>query len=165
MRNLEKCKKIFDVYYMSRFAFFLNLFLVIFLTGCYPTIDSRGYNPETFDLAQIQVGIDTRQSVQEKLGSPSTISSFPSENQEYNWYYISKKTATTSFYHPETLEQQTLVITFDAQGIVRNVQKFQGEHPIVPVKRKTETTGYESSVMRDIFGNFGRYSSQKPKQP
>ena len=150
---------------MLRLTFFLNLFLAVFLAGCYPTIDSRGFNPETLDLTKIQIGIDTKQSIQEKFGSPSTGSSFPTENQEQNWYYISKKTSTTSFYHPKTLEQQTVVITFDAQGIVRNVQKFQGEHPVVPIDRKTETTGYESSVMRDIFGNFGRYSSQKPKQP
>ncbi len=163
MPNLGKCKKIFDVYCMSPLAFFLNLCVVVFLSGCYPTIDSRGYNPEMLDLTKIQTGVDTKQSVQEKFGSPSTISSFPTENQEQNWYYISKKTSTTSFYHPETLEQQTVVITFDQQGTVRDVQKFQGENPIVPVKRKTETTGYETSVMRDIFGNFGRYSSQKPK--
>jgi outer membrane protein assembly factor BamE (lipoprotein component of BamABCDE complex) len=164
MPNLEKCKKIFDVYYMSRVVFFLNLFLINLLIGCSPTIDSRGYNPETLDITTIQIGVDTKQTIQEKFGTASTVSAF-SNDQYQNWYYISKKTSTTSFFHPDTLEQQTVVITFDPQGVVRDIQKYQDETPIKPVDRKTETTGYESSVMRDIFGNFGRYSSQKPKQP
>jgi len=116
------------------------------------------------DIKKIQVGIDTMKTIQERFGSPSTSSVFGDEQKGHNWYYISKRTSTTSFYRPETLEQQTIVIRFDEQGIVRDVAKYEGEHPVVPIDRKTETTGYESSIMRDIFGNFGRYSNQTPKQ-
>ncbi|NBT85004.1 MAG: outer membrane protein assembly factor BamE [Alphaproteobacteria bacterium] len=151
---------------MVRFSLFLNLFLISFLlVGCYPTIDSRGYNPETMDVKKIQIGVDTMQTIQERFGSPSTSSAFGDENKGHNWYYISKRTSTTSFYRPETLEQQTIVLRFDAQGIVRDVAKYEGEHPVIPIDRKTETTGYETSIMRDIFGNFGRYSSQSKNKP
>lgn len=146
---------------MARLTVFLSLFLISFLmAGCYPTIDSRGYNPESMDISKIQVGIDTTHTIQERFGTPSTSSVFGGESKGQSWYYISKRTSTTSFYRPETLEQQTVVIKFDEQGIVREAEKYEGEHPVVPVDRKTETTGYESSIMRDIFGNFGRYSTR-----
>ena len=146
---------------MLRFSLFLNLLLASFLAGCSPTLDSRGYNPEAMDISKIQIGVDTTQTVQEHFGSPSTTSVFEDPSKGGSWYYISKKTSTTSFYAPDTLEQQTVVIRFDAGGIVRDVHKYQGEHPVVPIDRKTESTGYETSIMRDIFGNFGRYSAQK----
>jgi outer membrane protein assembly factor BamE (lipoprotein component of BamABCDE complex) len=136
------------------------------LSGCSPRIDSRGYNIETINAAQVNVGVDTQKTIQERLGSPSTVSAFPTTQQGQSWYYISKKTSATSFYNPETLEQHVLVIDFNSQGIVQNVRRFEGEHQIECVNRKTETSGYESSLLRDVFGNFGRYSgaSTKPRQ-
>jgi outer membrane protein assembly factor BamE (lipoprotein component of BamABCDE complex) len=135
----------------------------IFLVACYPTIDSRGYNPEVMDIQKIQENIDTETTILEKFGSPSTVSTFKNADGTHTWYYISKRTSTTSFYRPETLDQQAVSIYFDDAGVVRSVVVEKGETPVKPVARKTETTGYETSVMRDIFGNFGRYS-QKPAQ-
>ncbi len=129
-----------------------------FLSACSPTLDSRGYNLESLDTTNIKVGMDTKQTIQERLGSPSTTSVFAPHQQGTAWYYIAKKTSTTAFYTPETLDQQVIVIYFDAQDVVRDVQQYKGEQQVEAVKRKTETSGYESSVFRDIFGNFGRYS-------
>ena len=145
----------------------LIILALAFLSGCSPRIDSRGYNIETINAAQIKVGVDTQQTVQERLGSPSTVSVFSTLPQGQSWYYISKKTSTTSFYQPETIEQHLLVIDFNSQGIVQNVRRFEGEHQVEAINRKTETSGYESSLLRDIFGNFGRYSgaaANKPRQ-
>ena len=147
-----------------RIKCFFILVLACFLSGCYPTIDSRGYNPEAMDVNKIQPGVDTEATIHEKFGSPSTVSSFKNANGTHSWYYVSKKTSTTSFYRPETLDQQAVAIYFDDQGIVRSVSQEKGETPLQPVERKTETTGYETSVMRDIFGNFGRYSQKTPAQ-
>ncbi|MCX7338863.1 MAG: outer membrane protein assembly factor BamE [Alphaproteobacteria bacterium] len=140
----------------------LSLIIACF-SGCTPTIDSRGYNPETLDLNKIQLGVDTKETIQEKFGSPSTTSTFPDSNQRQSWYYVSKKTSTTSFHTPQTLEQQTIVIAFDPKDIVREVKKIDGENTnIEPNQKKTETTGYESNVLRDVFGNFGKYSTRDP---
>ena len=136
---------------------------LVLLSGCSPRIDSRGYNIETINAAQVNVGVDTQKTIQERLGSPSTVSAFPTTQQGQSWYYISKKTSATSFYTPETLEQHVLVIDFNSQGIVQNVRRFEGEHQIECVNRKTETSGYESSLLRDVFGNFGRYSGASAK--
>jgi outer membrane protein assembly factor BamE (lipoprotein component of BamABCDE complex) len=135
------------------------------LSACSPTIDSRGYNIETLETANIQIGIDSQQTIQERLGTPSMVSLFSPTQQGQSWYYVSKKTSTTSFHLPDTLDQQVLAIDFNDQGIVQNIRKYQGETEIQPIKTITETTGYESSALRDIFGNFGRYSGKGASTP
>lgn len=136
--------------------------IALLCCSCSPTIDSRGYNPETPHLDQIKPGVNSKEEVQQILGSPSTVSSFP----EQTWYYISKKTSTTSFFHPTVLEEQIVVINFDERNIVQDVKKYVGEDAkhIQPIKRKTESKSYESSVFRDVFGNFGKYSNKDPNK-
>lgn len=132
------------------------------MTGCSPTIDNRGFNAENIQFNQIQPGMQTKQQVQELLGSPSTISSFDSNT----WYYVSKRTSTTSFFTPDVLDQQVTVINFDPSGIVSDIKTYKGEEAkqIKPIDRKTETTGYQTGVFREVFSNFGRISTKKPSK-
>lgn len=136
------------------------LLVTVLSSGCAPTIDSRGFNAENVQFNQIKPGVQNKQQVQELLGSPSTISSF---NQS-TWYYVSKKTSTTSFFTPEVLDQQVTVISFDNKDIVNFIKTYTGEEAknVKPIARKTETTGYETGVFREVFSNFGRMSSKKP---
>jgi outer membrane protein assembly factor BamE (lipoprotein component of BamABCDE complex) len=139
------------------------LFCVSLATGCSPTIETRGFNAENVQFTQIKPGIQSKQQVRDLLGSPSTIPSF----DQNTWYYVSKKTSTTSFFTPEVLDQQVTVITFDNRNIVSDIKTYKGEEAknIKPVERKTETTGYETGVFREVFSNFGRMSSKKPTKP
>ncbi len=132
-------------------------------TGCSPIIETRGFNAENVQFSQIKPGIQSKQQVRDLLGSPSTIPSF----DQNTWYYVSKKTSTTSFFTPEVLDQQVSVITFDNRNIVSNIKTYKGEEAknIKPVERKTETTGYETGVFREVFSNFGRMGSKKPTKP
>lgn len=143
-------------------SLFSSFILSSFLIGCSPTIESRGFNAENVQFTQIKPGVQTKKQVQELLGSPSTISTF----DQNTWYYVSKKTATTSFFTPEVLEQQVTVINFDKSNTVSDIKTFSGEEAknIKPIDRKTETTGYETGVFREVFSNFGRLSSKKPSK-
>jgi outer membrane protein assembly factor BamE (lipoprotein component of BamABCDE complex) len=142
------------------------LSLLIVFSGCTPFVDNRGFNSELLDIKEIIVGSDTKDKVAEKFGSPSSTSLFPTEPGKggSRWFYITKKTATTAFFKPETLKQQTIVIYFDPANVVTKVEKIDGEAKVDPNPNKTETTGYESNAMRDLFGNFGRYSGKKSSQ-
>lgn len=137
--------------------------LLVFIAlsaGCSPTIESRGFNAENVQFDQIRPGVQSKQQVQEILGSPSTISSFDTNT----WYYVSKTTATTSFFTPEVVDQQVTIITFDTSGVVSTIKTYKGEEAksIKPIERKTETTGYQTGVFREVFSNFGRISTKKP---
>lgn len=135
-----------------------------FVSACDPFIDNRGFNHETLDMQKISVGVDTKDSVREKFGSPSSESTFPTHagSKGTEWFYITKRTSTNAFFQPKTLLQQTVIVSFNEQNIVTNIKKTDGEHIVEMNKNKTESTGYESSAARDIFGNFGRYSVKAP---
>ena len=151
---------------MKSYNYFLNLVIGFGLAGCYPTIDHRGFNPEQMQLEKIENNISTKETVQNVLGSPSTTSIFPVEGKNWtNWYYIYRKTETTSFFEPKVVDQLVVKVTLDEKDIVRNVdtQKgIQGEK-IKASKDRTESTAYESSAMKDIFGNFNKYSLDPKK--
>ncbi|MDF3034654.1 MAG: hypothetical protein K0R76_1608 [Alphaproteobacteria bacterium] len=147
---------------MKRNAPLLSLLFVsaALSAGCSPTIESRGFNAENVQFSQIKPGIQSKQQVQDIAGSPSTIPSFDANT----WYYVSKKTAATSFFTPTVLDQQVTVITFDNRGIVSDIKTYKGEEAktIKPVDRKTETVGHETGILKEVFSNFGRLSSKKP---
>lgn len=134
------------------------------IAACDPFIDNRGFNHETLDLQKITAGVDTKDTVREKFGSPSSEPFFPTHagTKDTQWFYITKRTSTNAFFEPKTLLQQTIVVSFNAQNIVTDVKKIDGEHAVKVNDNKTESTGYESNAARDIFGNFGRYSVKAP---
>ncbi len=127
--------------------------------GCTSTIDNRGYEPDNIDFSKVQKG-QTRDQVLQALGSPSTTSTFP----PLVWYYASKVTARTSFFEPKVVNQQVVSITFDDRDTVSDIKQVDTKDfkNIVPSTKTTDTTGYESGVMREIFSNFGKISSRKP---
>jgi outer membrane protein assembly factor BamE (lipoprotein component of BamABCDE complex) len=145
--------------------------LVFVLMGCAPSVDVQGYNPDDLDISKIEVGKDTQETVQEKMGSPSFIGQFPSStslstsNKGTAWYYVSKTTSTTSFHHPDTMDQRCLHVVFNDEGLVIDKKLIIGETVIQPTKTTTPVKGHEGSIMKDIFGNFGRYATQKAKNP
>lgn len=130
------------------------------LSACTFQIDNRGYEHEGMDYSKIQVGVHTTEQVQELLGSPSSVSAFPPPT----WYYVSKTTATKAFLAPNILEQRVVTIRFNQDGVVESVSESQGENAreVKPVGRETPTSGYETSALRDVFGNFGKLSTKKP---
>ena len=80
-------------------------------------------------------------------------------------YYVYRKTETTSFFDPKVVDQLVVKVTIDDKDIVRGIEKqkgVQGEE-IKASTERTATTGYESSVMKDVFGNFGKYSLDPKK--
>ncbi len=145
----------------------IGLVLIQFaLIGCSPFIENRGFNHETLDISVVQIGVDTKDTIMEKFGSPSSTSLYPSQPglKDSKWFFITKQTSTSAFFKPDTLNQQTVVVSFNEKDVVTEVQKIEGETVVAVNKNKTENTGYETNVMRDIFGNFGKYSAKTPGQ-
>lgn len=141
----------------------LTMVLAYALTGCTPYVHRYGFNFEQIDLNKIEVGKDTEDTVLEKLGTPSSKTVFPNDpkNGGYKWFYISKKATSKAFFAPETQEQKTVIISFDKNNKVTEVKKIDGMVNININQNQTESTGYETSMIRDIFGNFGKYSGKK----
>ncbi len=132
---------------------------VIYVSACSPRIATRGNAPEPEQLEQITVGESTKGDVIDILGSPSTIAAF----DENVWLYISKTTETVAFFEPETVEQQVVLVSFDAANRVEILSQYNLEDgkPVIPTDRVTPTAGREMTILQQLFGNLGRFSEGK----
>ena len=113
-------------------------------------------------LEKIQPGQHTRDDVFDILGSPSHRSAFRGNH----WYYVSRTSQQTAFFQPEVIDQRLVVVTFDPDGMVQEVRMVTMEdtQEVTPVARETPTAGDDVTIMRQLFGNLGRFDSpgQKP---
>jgi outer membrane protein assembly factor BamE (lipoprotein component of BamABCDE complex) len=138
----------------SAATFSAVLALSVALGGCVPTYSNHGFTPQLAQLDEIEAGIDTRGSVQRRLGRPSTIGSFDSDT----WYYIASRMERYAFYAPRVVDRTVVVVRFDEAGLVSSVSRYGLEDGQVVdlVTRTTPTYGRELTVLQQIFGNVGR---------
>ena len=136
------------------FAFF-GLLLV--LMACAPLVRTHGYMPNPSEIALIEIGTDTRESVAEKIGRPS-IQSLLTED---GWYYVQTNIVQVGPKAPVEQGRQVLVISFDAKGIVANVAEFgQNQGQIVVLSsRVTQSDIRGVSFLRQLMGNAGRVNA------
>jgi len=140
-------------------------FLVVFtaLAGCSAKVHHVGKNIEASDVEQIKVGVHHKSDVAQILGSPTLYSLF----KEDRWYYASKITETKAFLKHVTEEQNTYIVSFNKSGIVTGVKHLDLENAkdISYVSRETPTTGQDTSMLQQLFGNFGRISRSDKMSP
>ena len=127
----------------------------IFVAGCQGRIDVRGNLPDPDLLQDIEVGHITKNEVADLLGSPSSIAPFSGDT----WYYISERTKTVAFFEPEILKRKVIVIMFDQKGVARELKSYgiEDARRIQMVERKTPTAGRELTILKQLFGNIGRF--------
>ncbi len=118
------------------------------------TAGLAGPREQVFVLA---AGVLRGDDVIQLLGSPSTTATFDDET----WYYISQRTETVAFYAPETTDQKVLALKFDKAGLLKDMQTYtlKDGRAIAMVDRKTPTAGKELTLIEQVFGNIGKFSS------
>jgi outer membrane protein assembly factor BamE (lipoprotein component of BamABCDE complex) len=131
--------------------------MALALAACTPRIDTRGHVATPGTVEKLEVGKQTRDDVVQLLGSPSTTATFDDET----WYYISQRTETLAFYAPETIDQKVLALKFDKAGVLKDMQTYtlKDGKAIAMVDRKTPTAGKELTLIEQVFGNVGKFSS------
>ena len=129
------------------------------LGACAPRINSHGNLPDPDLLAEVEVGQVNKSDVVQILGSPSSLAPFDGNV----WYYVSEKTKTVAFFAPEIIERKVIVIRFNKRGIVTALKTFGLEEAqqMEMVERKTQTAGNELGLLRQFFGNIGRFEGKK----
>ncbi len=121
----------------------------ILLLGCTPIINQRGYLPDPVGEASIKVGTDTRTSIQQKLGDPSTQATFSSDS----WYYVSSLEKQIAFFDPKTETRSILAIHFDKDGRVVDVRHYglKDGHVVAFETRETPAKGRELTFLQQLF--------------
>jgi outer membrane protein assembly factor BamE (lipoprotein component of BamABCDE complex) len=122
--------------------------------ACAPVTTYNGFRPERNDvaLADPQVGVDTRATVAQRFGSPSTTAVF----DQTAWYYISSTQQRIAFYTPQTTDRRVLVVRFDGD-VVSAVERFGMERGrlVNYSNDSTPTRGRELGVLEQLLGNVG----------
>ncbi len=132
------------------------------LGGCATTVAQRGNVPDPEKLEQIKPG-DSKDSVAQTIGSPSTIGTF----SDKRWYYISRKTEKVAFFNPSTVDQQVVEVVFDDKDKVVEVKKLNlaDANDVDIVDRKTPTAGKSVTVIDQFLGNLGRFNKGSGGKP
>lgn len=130
------------------------------VTACAPIRDVRGYVPDEEKVAAVRVGADTRDSVQEKLGTPSSTATFG----DPTWYYISTEQERYAFFKPDVTKRQILAVAFSEDGKVADIRTYGIEdgQVIALVDRETPSRGKEMSFLQQMFGNMGAMPPSAP---
>lgn len=145
--------------WVSRAARVLAVAGTVALAGCtVAQVNTHGYVPDDELVEAIRPGFHDRDAVQRLLGSPSSIGTFESQY----WYYVSRTVENFAFFPPETLDQQVLVVEYDALDTVAELYRFDIEdgQVIDPVTRTTPTRGRKLSIIQQLLGNIGRFNPQ-----
>lgn len=127
--------------------------LVITLAACSQKLRSHGYVPNPEDLQQVIVGVDTRDTIAEIVGRPSA-AGLLSENA---WYYVRDRFREYGLGQPRAVDREVVVISFDANGVVKNIERFGMEKGRVVVlsRRVTDSNVEGIGFLRQLFGNVG----------
>ena len=127
------------------------------VTGCTATYRNHGYMPSDEDLEQIKVGVDTKETVNQVIGAPST--SGVLNNSGY--YYVRSRIKEFGIQKPEEIERQVLAISFDSAGKVTNIERFGlQDGQIVPLSRRVTSSSIENKgFLRQLMGNLGRFAA------
>ena len=129
---------------------------VLSLSACGATYRNHGYIPPQEDLDQIVVGIDTRASVEETLGSAGATS----VRQDNALYFVRSRVKTLAMFEPEVVERNVVAVSFDDAGVVQNIETFGLERgqPVRLTRRVTDSTVAGKGFIRQLIGNIGSFT-------
>ncbi|GAA0570798.1 outer membrane protein assembly factor BamE [Rhizomicrobium electricum] len=121
----------------------------IALAGCSPVISNRGYLENQDAEAGIAAGVDTKTTIEQKLGDPSVQAAFGTDA----WYYISQQERQVAFFDPTITSRHILAIYFDKEGKVSDMKHFGLEDGNVVAfeSRTTPTRGREMTFLQQLF--------------
>ena len=123
------------------------------LASCTAQYRTHGYVPSEDELQQIVPGVDTRGTVEDLVGVPSTSGTL----NESGFYYIESDVRHFAWRKPEVIDREVLAITFDEAGVVENIERYGLEDgEVVPLARRITRSGDgDIGFIRKLFGNIG----------
>jgi outer membrane protein assembly factor BamE (lipoprotein component of BamABCDE complex) len=105
--------------------------------------------PDKQTIASISVGTDTKTTIADRLGNPSTTATFGNEV----WYYISSKEEQMAFFTPRILSRDVLAVEFGQDGQVADVRHYglKDGRVVAFASRETPTKGRELTLIQQLF--------------
>jgi outer membrane protein assembly factor BamE (lipoprotein component of BamABCDE complex) len=126
------------------------------LAGCAAQYRNHGYVPTEEELADVIVGVDTRDSVAETIGAPSSSGVL----DESGYYYIATQLRHYGPSQPKPVSREMVAISFDPSGVVSGVERFGLENgKVIPLERRVTSSGIQDKTfLRQLLGSIGNIS-------
>lgn len=135
----------------------IGLSFLLLGTSCTTTVRQQGCLLQAFDLNEIKIGQDTKETVFKRLGQPSTTSVFSGEKSGERWYYTQRVVSETAIGGKKPVMHQSFVIAFDSGGVVRSKGTIVGEQAVPVSSKTTKEAGYSTSFLKETFRNIGKF--------
>ncbi len=121
--------------------------------ACTPLYDHHGYTPTDAELAEIVVGVDTRDTVADAVGAPSSSGVL----RDSGYYYVSQRIRSYVWHAPEVIEREVVAISFNSNGVVTNIERFGlQDGNVVALSRRVTASNVEGlNFLQQLFGNVG----------
>jgi len=129
---------------------------IVVLSGCSSTYKFHGYAPSEDELADVIVGADTRETVEEIIGKPTSSGLL----EDGSWYYVATKVEHRTYKAPKAVERELVAVSFDDAGVVSNIERFGLEdgRVVTLTRRVTDLPVKGPSVLSQIIGNIGNFN-------
>ena len=134
------------------------LFFIIFSFGCSKVIEQNGVSPNEERLNDLKIGKITKLQVKKLIGDPIFVDS---NNNDETWIYFSQKIEKIAFFKPELISRKVILLSFNNK-ILSKVETFsQEDSKIINLNtKKVVSGGRKLTVLQQIFGNIGNFSSE-----
>ncbi|HEX4742232.1 MAG TPA: outer membrane protein assembly factor BamE [Caulobacteraceae bacterium] len=131
--------------------------------ACTPVNSYQGFQAIDHSPSEIKVGQDTRATVQSKLGSPTSVSTF----DKNTWFYLSQTSEVTGFYRPRVTRRDVTAIVFSKDGEkVSDIRSYtlKDGRVIAYNARETPTRGREMTVLEQLLGSISAAGALPPQE-
>ncbi|MEM7615759.1 MAG: outer membrane protein assembly factor BamE [Pseudomonadota bacterium] len=117
----------------------------------------HGYVPTEAEIAEIEPGVDTVLSIEERIGRPSSSGLL----RDSDWYYVQTTMEQLTYNPARATDRIVVAVSFDDDGVVEDVQRYGLEDgQIVNLSpRVTVTGGQRVNVLQQIFGGLLNFDS------
>jgi outer membrane protein assembly factor BamE (lipoprotein component of BamABCDE complex) len=125
------------------------------LSACAPIRAVSGYQAIDHQPQDMKVGMDTKSTVLDQLGSPSAQSTFDPNT----WYYITQLSAEVGYHKPHITKRIIVAISFDkdSEKVTKvDTLSLKDGKQLAYNNRETPTRGRELSWVEQLLGNVGR---------
>ncbi|KPP87314.1 MAG: Beta-barrel assembly machine subunit BamE [Rhodobacteraceae bacterium HLUCCA08] len=137
----------------------IALVALLALSACSEQFRNHGYVPGDDQLAEVLIGLDDRASVAEVLGAPTAGGVLDGDA----FYYVQSRFRHFAFFEPQEVDRQVVAISFDAEGLVSNVERFGLEDgQVVALSRRvTSSSVRDTTFLRQLLGALGNFDASR----
>ncbi len=126
------------------------------VVACTAIYRNHGYVPTDAELEEIQVGVDTRDSVAETIGAPGSSGVL----RDSGYYYVASRMRHYGAAAPKLVSRELVAISFNQSGVVENIERYGLEDGrVVSLSRRvTNSSVQDNTFLRQLLGNVGNFN-------